>query len=399
MILRRIPTNLYRILRQAQDSTLSLSKGRITTNLILVGLLFIYATYLYAMGTRPPHKYIPIRVLVVRDALEVNLRIKGSYKIVDFGKGEVVREGSNLRGFAMSTEDIDSEGIKILSGKRARLYINNRQFRGEIDIIKNGDTKLLVVNHIDVEEYLYGVLYHEVSHRWPMEVLKAQAIAARTYALYQKLVSKNKYFDLTADIFSQVYGGRRSETWRTTAAVNLTQGQVLTYIGKVFPSYYHAACGGRTSRASTIWDIDIPTLRGRACNFCKSSPHYRWKKELSMDYIEREIEQSAHKIHIVSIEVMKRDESGRVLNMVLRGKNGNLSLRGNKFRLSVGPNTIKSTNFEIQTKGKYITFYGKGWGHGIGMCQWGAYNMARNGWKADEILEYYYPGAEITQLE
>lgn len=351
------------------------------------------------MGVAPPRKYILLRVLVVKGASEVSLYLKGPYKMVDFETGEVLEEGRKLRSRLICTKDIVSQGIKILPGKRARLYIDSRQFRGNIDIIKDEDARLMVVNYIDLEEYLYGVLYHEVSHRWPMEVLKAQAIAARTYALYQKLITKNKYFDLTADIYSQVYGGRFSERWRTTRAVNLTRGQVLTYSGKIFPSYYHAACGGRTSDATSIWNIDISTLRSKVCNFCKTSPHYKWKKELSMDYIQKKLQDAGYEIQIVSIEVVKRDESGRVLDMVLRGGSDKLSLDGNRFRLLIGPNVIKSTNFEVEINGKYVTFYGKGWGHGIGMCQWGAYDMARRNWKAHEILKYYYPGAEIVQLK
>jgi len=359
----------------------------------------MHAPYLYAMGEAPSRKYIPVRVLVVKDSSEVSLYIKGSYKMVDFETGEVLEDGRKLRRRVISTQDIDSVGIKILPEKRTRLYINNSQFRGNIDIVKDEDAGLLVINHIDMEEYLYGVLYHEVSHHWPMEVLKAQAIAARTYALYQKLITKNKYFDLTADIYSQVYGGRFSERRRTTKAVNLTQGQVLTYNSKIFPSYYHAACGGHISDAASIWNIDIPTLRSRVCNFCKASPHYKWKKELKMDYVQKKIQDAGHEIQVVSIEVVKRDGSGRVLDMLLRGGGDKVHLDGNRFRLLVGPNTIKSTNFEVEINGRYVTFYGKGWGHGIGMCQWGAYGMARRKWKAEEILTYYYPSAEIVQLK
>lgn len=372
---------------------------KIFISILVVSILFIHPSYLYAMGARVPRKHIPLKVLVAKNVEKVELCIKGPYNIADFETGKILSEEKNLQKLTVSTGDIASEGIKVLPWKKTRLYIQGRQFRGAIDIIKGEDMKLLVVNHIDLEEYLYGVLYHEVSHRWPMEVLKAQAIAARTYALHQKLVNKTRYFDLTSDIYSQVYGGRTSETWRTSRAVNLTEGQILTYNGKVFPSYYHAACGGRTSDASTIWDIDIPVLRGRVCSFCKSSPHYEWKKELTMEYIQERIDEAGYKIQLGSIEILCRDKSGRILDIALKGKNKDIELAGNKFRLLIGPNTIRSANFEIQTKGKFLTFQGKGWGHGIGMCQWGAYGMARKAWKADQILEYYYPGAEILIAE
>ena len=118
-----------------------------------------------------------------------------------------------------------------------------------------------------------------------------------------------------------------------------------------------------------------------------------------MEYIQNKIQDAGYKIHIISIDVLERDATGRILDMMLKGKNGNIKLSGNKFRLLLGPDIIKSTNFKIQIKDKIILFQGKGWGHGIGMCQWGAYHMARKGWTAEEILEYYYPGAEIVRLE
>ncbi len=366
--------------------------------IFLVLVLFFYNPSLYAMGTRPARRHILVRVLIVKSAKEINLHIRGPYRLVGFEDGEVLEEGRGLRSRTFFAKDLDSGGIRVLPGKRARVYVNKRQFRGEIDIIKDKEQRLIVVNNIDIEEYLYGVLYNEVSHRWPIEVLKAQAIAARTYALYQKLVSKNRYFDLAADIYSQVYGGRRSETWSIRRAVNLTRGQILTYNGKIFPSYYHATCGGHTSDAVTLWGIDIPPLRGRPCNFCTMSPYYRWKKELRIDEITDRLKQAGYDIQLVSIEALKRDKAGRILDVLLKGRPENIKLGGNKFRLIVGPNLIKSTNFKAQIKGRDIIFEGKGWGHGIGMCQWGAYAMARKGYKAEDILRYYYPGTEIVRI-
>lgn len=362
-------------------------------------IFFWHASFLHAMSSPPPRAYIPVRVLVVKNAEKVDLCIKGPYKIANLDTGEILEEGSNLRRPTLFAKDIASRGIKVLPGKRARVYINKRQFRGNIDIIKIENIKLIVINHIDIEEYLYGVLYHEVSHRWPIEVLKAQATVARTYALYQKMISKNEYYDLSSDIYSQVYGGRRSETWRTRKAVNLTSGRILTYNDKVFPSYYHATCGGYTSNVATLWNIDVPALHSKRCNFCKISPHYKWKKELSIIEIENRLKESGHNIQLLSIEILKRDKPGRILDMFLKGRNGDIKISGNKFRLAVGPNIIRSANFNVEIRGNVVIFQGKGWGHGIGMCQWGAYGMARQGWEVEEILEYYYPGADITRVE
>ncbi|MBU4457362.1 MAG: SpoIID/LytB domain-containing protein [Candidatus Omnitrophica bacterium] len=361
--------------------------------------MILHSTHVYAMGDHPRSTYNPVRVLVVKNARSIELRIKGSYKKVDFNTGTLLEEGKALQKTAIHAQDISFNGIKILPEERTRLYVNNRQFRGIIDILKDEEGKVFVVNHIDIEEYLYGVLYHEVSHLWPIEVLKAQAIAARTYAMYQKLVTKNKFFDLTSDVYSQMYGGRTSETRSTRKAVNSTQGIVLMYDGKVFPSYYHATCGGRTSDVTTLWNINLPALKARRCDYCKMSPHYSWKKEFSFDQIKDKLKASGYDMDIVSIKVMERDNSGRVLDVLLEGKDSDMHLSGNKFRLAIGPNELRSTNFEVRHRDRYITFIGKGWGHGIGMCQWGAFGMAREGFKAHQILEYYYPGADLVRVE
>ena len=361
--------------------------------------MILHSTHVYAMGDHPRATYNPVRVLVVKNARSIELRIKGSYKKVDFNTGALLEEGKALQKTAIHAQDISFNGIKILPEERTRLYVNNRQFRGIIDILKDEEGKVFVVNHIDIEEYLYGVLYHEVSHLWPIEVLKAQAIAARTYAMYQKLVTKNKFFDLTSDVYSQMYGGRTSETRSTRKAVNSTKGLVLMYDGKVFPSYYHATCGGRTSDVTTIWNINVPTLKARWCDYCKMSPHYSWKKEFRFDQMKDKLSASGYDIDIVSVKVIERDNSGRVLDVLLEGKNSDMHLSGNKFRLAIGPNELRSTNFEVRHRGRYITFIGKGWGHGIGMCQWGAFGMARERFKAHQILEYYYPGADLVRVE
>lgn len=356
--------------------------------------------FLYGMGEIPPHKYVPVRVLVLRDVTSVSIAIKGSYKIFDFETGGFLQGGKKIRELILNFSDIKGDGIKILPEGKARIYMNKRVFRGGINIIKNKDRgDLFVVNEVDLEDYVCGVLYHEVSHRWPIEAIKTQAIASRTYALYEKLISKNKYFDLYSDIYSQVYGGKTSETFRTTRAVILTQGLILSYNGKVFPTYYHATCAGQTTDAGTIWDIDIPTLYGVKCDFCKSSPHYEWEREFKISDIEKGLKNKGYEIELKGFEILKRDGGNRVEQILLKGKNKDVELKGNKFRLAVGPNEIKSTNFEVELKGRFVTFRGKGWGHGVGMCQWGAYGMAREGWRAEEILGYYYPGAEIIRVE
>lgn len=162
-----------------------------------------------------------IRVCILKDVDSIRLTLDSGYKIYS-RNNELIKEGKSLyRAKVVATADglllgktlINLDGIKIKPNKDGRIYVDKWRFRGQVDIFKTSayggkDLKLVVVNYLDVEDYLYGVLYHEVSHYWPYEVLKAQAIVARTYALYQKKIMQGKDYDLTADIYSQVYGGR-----------------------------------------------------------------------------------------------------------------------------------------------------------------------------------------------
>ena len=303
-------------------------------------------------------------------------------------------------GILFGKREMKTDGISIKVEHDGNIYVDGRRFRGSVEIIGKENGKLMVVNYLPLDEYLYGVLYQEVSHRWPMEALKAQAIIARTFALYQIRQNKTQPYDLRNDIYSQVYGGRTSEKWSTTAAVNKTKGQILTYQGDIFPTYYHATCGGYTEDATNLWNIDLPPLKGVPCDFCSNSPHYRWKKEISFSVLENKLKENGYKLgHIISVAVLSKNRSGRVDKVEIKDDSDNsVVLTGKDFRQILGPNDVRSTKLDLSMRSGAIVLDGLGWGHGVGMCQWGAYNMARKGKKADEILKYYYPGSELSNI-
>jgi stage II sporulation protein D len=359
------------------------------------------------MSARPTRAIsYPIRVAVLIDAAELNLRIKGDYQIYAHPLLELLREGKALNnvvikptysGISMGGEKFKIYGIKIRPTSTADICINNRRFRGEIDIIRTERLKLLVVNRLDIEDYINGVLYHEVSHWWPMETLKAQAIAARTFAIHKSLESKNKDYDLRSDIYAQVYGGKTSEKFRTNRAVETTAGKILVYKNNIFPTYFHATCGGHTEDASLLWDTDITPLKGKPCKYCQSSPHFNWIKEIPLYTIEKQLSKNGYNIRgINKLKTSGRDASRRVRTVSVIDSLGVEKIPANKFRLAVDPNLIRSTNFTVKIKNEIAIFRGKGWGHGVGMCQWGTYFMARKGFKTEDILSFYYPGTKIA---
>lgn len=350
-----------------------------------------------------------IRVCVIDGRDRIGLTLKSAYKIYELNSDRVLMEGKRLHtdiaatkgGLLIGKKEIKAYGIRVKTVKDSATYIDGRRFRGDISIIRKDDLKLTVVNDIDLEDYLYGVLYHEVSHLWPQEALKAQAIAARTFALYQKRQSALQPYDLRSDIYSQVYGGRTSERWSTTRAVNLTEGKVLVYNGDIFPAYYHATCAGHTEDASVLWNIDLAPLKGVECDFCKYSPHYNWIKDIPLWKIANLLKENGYKLgRIASINILSKNISARAEKIEIKDEAGvSLILTAKDFRQMMGPNVIRSTKFDISLKGAQAHLKGLGWGHGAGMCQWGAFGMSRKGKKADEILKYYYPGTEITTID
>lgn len=349
-----------------------------------------------------------IRVLISDGQEVLKLTVMNGYRVIEPKTSKVLAVSKRLVGVNVRSREggLLLAGVKfppnieIHSDLAADLFINNRPFRGFLSIHRQPDGTLAVVNHIDVEDYLYGVLYHEVGSWWPMESLKAQAIAARTYALYQKRFTTSRTFDVYSNQFSQMYGGADSERNRSNSAVDDTRGQVLTYAGEMFPAYYHSSCGGQTRDSSELWKIKLPPLSGGViCEYCWFSPHYSWHAKVNLRDMEEILKKHGVWVGpIQGMEVVTRSPSGRVLTATVEGTAGEKILDAKSLRLWVGPTVVRSENFETHVRWGKIVFDGKGWGHGVGMCQWGALGQSIIGKKYDEILQFYYPGSQISQF-
>ena len=350
-----------------------------------------------------------LRVLVIDNKDNVLMVIKGSYRVYSASSDKLLFGGYILhtivnasdKGIMFGQRDLKFSKISVVVPEGAYIYIDGRAFRGSVDILRKDNMKLMGINRIPLEDYLYGVLYNEVSHRWPIEAIKAQAITARTFALYQARQNKLKDYDLTNDIYSQVYSGATSERWATTRAAKLTVGEVLTYKGDIFPTYYHATCGGHTEDAANLWNIDLGCLKGVECAYCKESPHYKWTKIIALNDLEKKLNDSGYKLgNIKKVEAISRNNSGRIDKIEIKDDaDVSCILTAKDFRQMLGPNEVRSTNFEPSINGDKLTLKGIGWGHGVGMCQWGAKGQSDKGKKCDQILEFYYPGTEITTID
>ena len=272
--------------------------------------------------------------------------------------------------------------------------------------------KLLVVNKVDLEEYLFGVVPNEMSPSWPSEALKAQAVAARTYALHDLRKHASDGYNVCATTHCQVYRGQKSERVTTNKAVSETAGEYLVYDGKIISSMFHASGGGYTENSENVWGGNVPYLRG-VPDYDQKSTVYQWEVKLTTDKLASILEGRGDSIGgICAIKLSELEEppikaedrgvSGRVRTMIIEGENGSVRLSGLEARSLFG---LKSTLFDFDKrtftsdKNETITIRGYGYGHGLGMSQWGAKGMAEEGKNKDglyrDILEHYYQGAEL----
>jgi stage II sporulation protein D len=211
---------------------------------------------------------------------------------------------------------------------------------------------------------------------------------------------KSRKYHLSADTYSQVYRGREAENWRTSRAVDDTRGMVLEYNGKVVPGYFSSCCGGHTQDASVVWgEESIPPLEGVRCGWCWMSPYYRWEVRVSAENILKGLREAGYEIdRIRDIRPLETDDSGRLVSLRVSSGDKEITVPVTDMRRAVGTNRMKSTAFSVRRYPRFFLFRGKGWGHGVGMCQWGAFGLALRWKKSGWILRYYYPGADIVDM-
>lgn len=272
-----------------------------------------------------------------------------------------------------------------------------RPYRGRRERLDDGR----IVNVVDLEQYLYGVIPGEMSPHWPAAALQAQAICARTYVLQRS--DPRREYDLVPSELDQLYHGIEGESPAATAAVDATAGRVL-HFGDAFARIaYSSCCGGHTAAAADAWGgPPIPYLAGVLCNWCSESPNFRWTARLTLDAIAAACTVWLATLgELEDLRVAQRDSSGRARTFELLAQNGGVTIAGSTFRRAVGPRTLRSllvTRLQRLPDQRSIAIEGGGLGHGVGLCQWGARGLALTGVSATEILTAYFPGTLTTNL-
>lgn len=279
------------------------------------------------------------------------------------------------------------------------LRINGKTYRGVFDFYPL-DKGVLVVNELPIEEYLVGLINCEISSLWPVEAVKAQAVIARSYAIYQKDARRNALYHLESSVMDQVYDGVDIEDSRAARAVSDTVGEVLVYGSGIIQAFYHSNCGGHTESAENVWGGDVPYLQGVECRYCLNTPSARWEISLPLKKTEALLKSAGYQVAgLREVRTGRPNRSGRVTGLTLSGSKGDVSIPAVNFRKAIGYGVIKSTNFTVRQKGDDLFFSGAGNGHGVGLCQWGSKQRAGDGFNYREILAYYYPGVRIEKLK
>jgi len=224
-------------------------------------------------------------------------------------------------------------------------------------------------------------------------------VVARTYAAYHRQLNEAKPFHLLATTANQQYWGRVDPSSPMWGAVRETANLVLTWGGQLFPAFYHSDSGGYTEEPQTVFSGWLPSLPGIRDEFSGDGPHYKWSFEIELSQLRELLRKNGVAVgSVTGIEVAERSPSLRVVKLVIRHTGGTTTLKGTDFRRMIGYDRLKSTLFAVAADGESARFEGRGYGHGVGFSQWGAKEMAERGYTARQILEYYYPGAQLSTL-
>jgi stage II sporulation protein D len=279
------------------------------------------------------------------------------------------------------------------------ISVDGRTYRGSIIVQTSTDQSLDIVNVVDLEQYLYGVVGSEMEPSWPHAALEAQAIVARTYALEHLGTREWLGYDLLAGEQDQAYQGMTAETASVVSAVDATRGTVLVYGSDLVHAYYSSCDGGYTSRGDALGDPE-PYLTSVADPYCKGSPDDAWSVDIPLDDFSTAFGQRYADIGtIIAVHAGAADSSGRLETVTILGQLDSKTIPATEFRSLAGNHLVRSTRItSIDVVGVAIRVSGEGFGHGVGMSQWGARGMAQQGKSVQDILKFYYPGIAFAQI-
>lgn len=351
-----------------------------------------------------------VAVAIAAKASAVAFKPFGAFSAVDQTTGELTKliSGKEYKVEADHAKLVFGPHLfggstRLIPGKTGEFVtIGDKKYTGNLTFRPNKDGTITVVDELGLEEYLFGVLPHEMSPDWPLEALKAQAVASRSFALASLGRHEEDGFDLSDDTLSQVYTGLTTESDRIKEAVRSTAGQTLTYAGKPLTTYFHSTCGGHTSDAEDVWGRHAPKpLKGVKDKWCKASPHYEWEAYFTNTDILLALNKNGFTAaKLLSVKEGERGTAGWLSDIRIKTDRGWKRVPANQFRLWLGVKELKSVRLDkIKKRKKGFEFIGHGYGHGVGLCQWGARAQADAGWTYKDILEHYFPESKLVKVK
>ncbi len=325
-------------------------------------------------------------MLVLRDSKALEIKGRGeAFGIVLSGNGEAFVNG------------VERSLPITFSPKGEFLYLNNAPYRGTL-IVMRGKKGLAVINDVPLEAYVAGIINNEISSKWHKDVVKAQAVIARTYALHQKKKRLSEPYHVEATVMGQVYNGASAEDAASFEAVRSTDGEMLFYDGAPALTVYHGNAGGMTDSSKEIWRSHHPYLVSVPSEYDSKDGKFNWELEITGAALGGSLGRAGYSIgEVESITVDTKTTAGRAKTIVIEdASGGSIRLSAEDLRKALGYAVVKSAMFEVSVSDGLFVFKGKGAGHGVGLSQWGAKGMAEAGYSYKEILNHYYPGAELV---
>lgn len=286
-------------------------------------------------------------------------------------------------------------GARYFAAGEGPWRVDRHRYRGRIELIAAAGV-VQVVNHVELEDYVAATVGGEMPASWPEQALFAQAVATRTYALHHRERRSRHAFDVRATEASQVYQGLDTESPATRRAADETRGEILTHRSRPILAAFHSTAGGRTASASEVWGEAVPYLGSVDVEHEEDAPFTYWRQPVERRALEALFESMGAGLGpLRSLEVDERTESGRVERLIAEGRDRRVFVRGDHLKSLVERLDLHSTLFDVRRTSEGFAFVGSGHGHGVGMSQWGARELARRGATYPRILARFYPGARL----
>jgi len=359
-----------------------------------------------------PMGWIDVRLVTTRSTVDV--AATGAWSVYDNAGNETIDDGQvskkgrlSLRGdgLRLAGKPLGTLPLELRPRGKGQVIVEGVRYHGLLRLERDADGALLVINRVAVDDYLKGVLPGEMPDRFGQEALRAQAVAARSYALAE--VAERGW--VHPDARSQVYGGVDAETFLASRAVSQTSGEVLTFESRVITAWFHSTCGGSTQPARNMFRFAPSGVMDRfvPCKDCKDSSAYSWRRSIPGAEVcaAAGLPDGAKLLGVEPLEADFNGFPGRPARLLVRSDRGQAEIGANdlRSRVSRGKPTadqLLSTrwNQPARVVSGRLVVNGNGWGHGVGLCQWGAGGHASRGASYRAILRRYYPGAELVKL-